>query len=57
MKEPEWAKDQLRPQSFGLEDPMMPTCIGKGAVASIELEVAENQLLDTNPNGELKSDD
>lgn len=36
---------------------MLPTCIGKGAVASIELEVAENHLLDTNPNGELKSDD
>jgi len=26
-------------------------------VASIELEVAENRLLDTNPNGELKTDD
>jgi hypothetical protein len=33
---------------------MLPTCISKDVVASIELEVAENRL---NPNGELKTDD
>jgi hypothetical protein len=36
---------------------MLPTCISKDAVASIELEVAGNRLLNTNPNGELKTDD
>jgi len=35
---------------------MLPTCISKDAVASIALELAENRLLDTNPNGELKTD-
>jgi hypothetical protein len=36
---------------------MLATCIGKDAVASIGLELAENRLLGTNPNGELKTDD
>jgi hypothetical protein len=36
---------------------MLPPSISKDAVASIEFELAENRFLETNPNGELKSDD